>query len=106
MKTNEPGTGQAAGPTTADLEQLVADLARPAGQLLSTLSTAAVALLRGLLDDAYQRGRADALAASRRVTMAEPNVVIHSSTPPGGMDGPAIQAEMHRRAGHGGAVRA
>lgn len=74
MSTNPPMPDRAqTGPTDADLAHLVAGLAGPVGDLLGHLSTAAVSLLRAMLDEAYERGRRDALTAAihRRGTAAD-----------------------------------
>jgi hypothetical protein len=59
----------AAPPTDADLEKILADLSRPLGQLLATLSSAGVQIMRTLLDQAYQRGRHDALLEATTSTL-------------------------------------
>lgn len=59
---NEPAAGALpGGPTDEELAKLVGDLGRPVAQLLTALSSAAVQLLRTMLDAAYARGYTDAM---------------------------------------------
>jgi hypothetical protein len=81
--------------TDDDLAGLVAAIAQPAAQLLQSMSTAVVALLRGMLDEAYARGRADA-TARRTASVANPNVVVTVTGPAAGPP-PAVLAAHARR---------
>lgn len=92
-------------PTDEELTQLVSGLARPVADLLATLSTSAVSVLRALLDEAYERGRLAGLAEAKgRVVLGtptgqvdvvgDPRVTIRLSDPPPPGPSPALLAEL------------
>ncbi len=68
------------GPGGADLTALIGDLGRPLIGLLTTLSGAAVSLLRTMLAAEYARGRHDALVEAGRLAggdgRAEPQAAL------------------------------
>ncbi len=65
----DPQNRPPGGPSDADLTRLIGDLGRPLVGLLTTLSGAAVGLLRTLLAAEYARGRHDALVEAGVVTV-------------------------------------
>lgn len=90
----EPASNAAGGPPTdVDLEQIFADLGRPIAHLLSSLSTAAVQLLRTLLDQAYLRGRHDAMADAT-ASMPKGVSVVHNV---GNVSEPVLTAQQIER---------
>jgi len=95
----------AAPPTDVDLEKILADLVRPAAQLLTTLSSAAVQVMRALLDQAYQRGRHDAMLEATTATLPPGLGVAHNFS---GRSEPALTVEqldrLRRRDGLNGGV--
>jgi hypothetical protein len=96
MTTDKPDDRS---PTDDDLAGLINAIAQPAAQLLQSMSTAVVALLRGMLDEAYARGRADAEAARRTRAAgsgANPNVVVTVTGPAAGSPSAVLAAHARR----------
>lgn len=89
--TSDAADAASTPPTDVDLEKILADLGRPIAQLLSSLSTAAVQVMRTMLDQAYQRGRHDALLEA---SMAPGLTIVHNT---GEKSEPVLTAQQLER---------